>query len=98
MHEGDIVSQAASPCGTTVATLSLDETISLWKLFEKKKVNLSSALDMPNSQGDQPQDALITTTSGSQETEDIVRKRLERLDAQLVQKHLKREEEGKRDS
>ena len=46
MHGDDIVCQAISPCGTTIAVLSLDETISLWKIFEKKKVNLSSVLDM----------------------------------------------------
>ena len=53
---------------------------------------------MPNSQGDEPDALLMQTVAAGQETEEIMRRRLERLDAQLVQKHLKREEEGKRDS
>ena len=45
VHRGEIITQALSPDGTTVATLSADETISLWKLFEPKKVNLFQGYD-----------------------------------------------------
>ena len=45
---GAIMTQAASPCGTTVATLSSNEQILLWKLFEKVKVDLSDERELFN--------------------------------------------------
>ena len=32
--EGVVLTQAVSPCGTSIATLSSNEQISVWKLFE----------------------------------------------------------------
>lgn len=33
-HEDAIIAQAQSPDGTSIATLSKDETIALWKVFD----------------------------------------------------------------
>lgn len=39
------MNQAVSPCGSVVATLSSNERISFYKLFEKRKVNLEDPDD-----------------------------------------------------
>ena len=41
-NEDRILTQAISPCGQTIATLSANEQLSLWDLFEKRRVDLQS--------------------------------------------------------
>lgn len=36
-HEDAIIAQAQSPDGTSIATLSKDETIAIWKVFDPLK-------------------------------------------------------------
>ena len=59
-HKDDIISQAVSPCGTTIATVGLDETISLFKMFEKKKVNLNQGLRLSASQATEGMDVGVS--------------------------------------
>ena len=76
-----IVTQAVSPCGQNVATLSTNEQISIWHLFEKRRVDLSQ--DKSFLIFEQDDDNRAKEMQGETD-EAVLRSRLERLDRQLV--------------
>ena len=76
--EGIVLTQAISPCGTSIATLSTNEQIAVWKLFERRQADLSSCDPDFNEQA----------AGEAKISDDILRLKLERLDASLVAKGM----------
>lgn len=81
--EDGFVAQTVSPCGRHVAILHASERLSVWKLFEKRKVNLSEdAFDGGQTRADLQGESNATS-------EDALRVKLERIDARLVEKNMR---------